>query len=129
MPNRDRVAAIGNVLDFVIPAVVCFGKMWGWADNDISRHLRMYIAEHRNDPRLIEGEGTFFTLRPGSQIVPRFLVSADRGPKDVMLHGVAIQELNCCPLLNCHDMRRKHQSLLVHDWMVLRGRKGLTGNR
>jgi hypothetical protein len=43
-----------------------------------------------------------------------------------MLHGVAIQEVNRCALLHNHDVRHKHQSLLVHDGMVLGGGKSLT---
>jgi hypothetical protein len=56
----------------------------------------VYIAEQRHDARLIEGEGPLFTLGPRPQIVSCFLVAADRSPEDIVLHIVAIQELNGC---------------------------------
>src|SRR5208282_2668482 len=90
MPRCHGVASIGNVFDLVVAAVFRFGKIRGWADDDISRHIRVHIAEHRHDASLIEGKGTLFTLGPRAEIVSCFLIAADRSPEDVVLYGVAI---------------------------------------
>src|SRR5579864_3832172 len=100
MPRGHCITPVGNVFDFVIAAVVRLGKEWSGADNYISRHFRMYVAQHGHDPGLRECERTFFTFRPRSEIVPRFLITIDRGPKGVMLHSVAVQELHGCALLD-----------------------------
>src|SRR6266436_7362936 len=128
MPRGRGITTVGNVFDLVIAAVVCLCEVWSWADNYISRHFRMYVAQHGHDPRLNECERTFFTFRPSSEIVPRLLITIDRGPKGIMLHAVAVQKLHCCALLNCEDMWCKHQALLIHDRMVLGSRKRLAGN-
>ena len=86
VPRRDRIAAIGNVFDLVVPAVVSLGEIRSWADHDVSRHLRMHVAEQRHDARLIERERTLLTLGPRAQIVSELLVAADRSPEDVVLH-------------------------------------------
>src|ERR1700751_1122308 len=122
MPRSNSVTAVRNVLDLVIAAVVCLGKVGSWSDNHISRHFRMYVAQHRYHPRLSKRERTLFTFGPGSEIVPRFLITADRGPKSIVLHGVAVLEFHRGALLNGQYVRRKHQPLLVHHRMVLGSR-------
>src|SRR5208283_898425 len=128
MPRRYRVTAVGNVFDLVIAAVVGYGKIGSWADNDICRHFRMYVAEQRHRAHLVEGEGTLFTLGPGSEVVSCFLVGADRSPEDVMLHTVAVQELNRCALLYGHDVRHKHQPFLVHHRVLFGSGKSFPRN-
>src|SRR5580704_9927925 len=128
MPRGHSVTTVGNVFDLEIATVVRFCEVRSWADNYISRHFRVYVAQHGHDPWLSECERTFFTLRPSSEIVPRLLITINRGPKGVMLHGVAVQELHRCALLNDENVWRKHQAFLIHDWMVLGSRKRLASN-
>jgi len=45
-------------------------------------------------------------------MVPCFLITTDRAPKGVMLHGVAVQELDRCALLSSHNVRGKPEPLL-----------------
>src|SRR5579863_10437832 len=94
VPRDHGVAAIGYVFDLVIAAVVGLGKIGSWTDDKIPRHIRVHIAEQRYDARFIEGKGPLFTLGPRPEIVSCFLVAADRSPEDIVLHVVAIQELN-----------------------------------
>src|SRR5579863_1355515 len=129
VPDREGVAAVGDVFDFVVAAVIRLGEIRRRTYNNVSRHFRMDIAEHWNDARLVECEGTLFAFRPGSQIVSGLLIRADRGPKDVVLHGIAVQKFYRCALLNGHDVRRKHQSFLIHDRMVLGCGKSLSRDR
>src|SRR5580700_11650011 len=118
VPHDYGVAAVRNVFDFVIAAVIRFGKIGSWADNEISRHFRVYVAEQRYGARLIEGKRPLFTFGPRPEIVSCFLVAADSCPENIVLHIVAIQELNGCALLYDHDVRRKHQSFLVDDRLL-----------
>src|SRR5208282_1004738 len=128
MPNGKCVAAVGNVFDLVIARVVSFGKVWSWADDDISRHFRVYVAKQRDYARFIEGKGPLLTLRPRPQIVSRFLVGTNRGPENVMLHAVAIQKLNRCALLYGHDVRCEHQAFLIHHGMLFGSGERFSGD-
>src|ERR1700690_750692 len=128
MPRAYRVTAVGNVFNFVTAAIVGFGKIGSWGDDNISLHFRMHIAEQRNHAHLIEGIGTLFALGPRSEIVSCFLVAGDRSPKDVVLHVVAIQELNGCALLHRHNVRSKDESLLIHNRVLFGSGKRFARN-
>jgi hypothetical protein len=75
MPGRERVTAIGNILDLVITAVIRLGKVGRWTHNHISRHFRMNVAEKRHHSGLRERERTFLTFRPGSGLIGSRLVN------------------------------------------------------
>src|SRR5271157_3059202 len=129
VPDGDRVAAVRNVFDLVIAAVVGLGKIGSWAHNQISRHIRVYIAEQWYDACLVEGKGTLFTLGPRPEIVSCFLVAADRSPEDVVLHRVAVQELNRRALLYDHDVRGKDKALLIDHRVFFWSGKRFACNR
>src|SRR5580700_1598137 len=128
MPRYYGVAAIGNVFDFVIAALVGLGKIRSRTDNEISLHIRVYVAEQRNDAWLVEGKGSLFTLRPSTEIMSGFLVTANRRPEDVVLHIVAIQEINGCALLHDHEVWDKHQAFLIRYRMFFGSGKGFAGD-
>jgi len=94
MPRSQRVTSIGNILNLVITAIIRLGKVGRWTHNHICRHFRMNVAEDPHYSRLRKREGTSFTFGPGSKIVPRFLVTIDRRPKSIVLHGITVQEIH-----------------------------------
>ena len=53
----------------------------------------------------------------------KLLIAADGGPENIVLHTVAIQKLDGGPHLYDHDMRIKHQTLLVHNRLLRWGGK------
>src|SRR5438270_60596 len=120
MPRTQRVSSIGNILDLVITAIIRLGKVGRWTYNHICRHFRMNVAENRHHSGLRERESTFLTFGPGSKIVRRFLITIDRRPKSVVLHGITVQKVHRGALLDNQDVRRKHESSLIHDVVVLR---------
>ena len=84
----------------------------------------MDVAEHRHHSGFIESERTLLSLRPGSEVVSRFLIATDRGPEHVVRDGVAVQKINRCPLLYSDDVRHEQQSLLIDHRPVLRSGEG-----
>src|SRR5664279_271339 len=69
VPCDEVVLAIWDVIDFVVPALVSLGKVRRWADNDVTRHLRMCVAKQRNHAGLVKLKPALFTLRPGAEVV------------------------------------------------------------
>src|SRR5579864_6938115 len=66
VPHRDRITSVRDVFDLVVAAVICLGEIRCWAYYKISRHVRVYVAEQRHYPGLVESEGALFTLGPGA---------------------------------------------------------------
>src|SRR6516162_8868004 len=89
MPGDDVVLAIRHVVDLEVAVSVCLSKVGRRADYDVALHLRMHIAEKRNNARRAEGEGPLLPLGPSPKIVPLLLVSADGWPKNIMLNPAA----------------------------------------
>src|SRR5271166_509237 len=100
MPGDHVVLAVGNIFDFVVPAGISLGKVGRRADNDVARHLRVNIAQQRYHAGVIELEGALLALGPGAKVVGKFLIAANGGPENIVLDGVAVQELDRCSHLN-----------------------------
>src|SRR5579863_4508199 len=118
VPHGYGVTAVGNVFDLVAPAVARLREIRSWADDDISRHVGVDIAEQRHDPGFIECEGTLLAFWPCPKIVRGFLVASDGRPEDVVRDIVAIKKLNGCALLHGDNVRREQESLLIYYRML-----------
>src|SRR5450631_2894286 len=128
MPSDDVVLAIRNILDLVAPAGIGLGEVGSGADNDIARHLRVDVAKQWHYTRGIELEGLLVALGPCTEVVSVLLVAADRGPEHVVLHVVAVLEVNRRPDLNDRDVRTEHQAFLVDQRFRRGGWKCLSLN-
>src|ERR1700757_3848367 len=128
MPNHKSIGPVRNVFDLVVPAVVGLRKIRRWADDQVTSHLRMDIAQHRHCTRLVEGEGTLLAFRPGPEVVSSLLVPADCSPKDVLGSVFAVLEVHGRTLLHHDDVRRKHQTFLIDYWVLLWSGESLARN-
>ena len=69
MPGDDAVLAIGHVFDLVRSAGVGLREVGRRTDDDVARHLRVYVAQQRNHTGVIELERALVALGPGSEVV------------------------------------------------------------
>src|SRR3974390_3141247 len=84
MPGDDVVLAIGNVVDLEVAVGISLGKVGCRAHDDVSRHLRVHVAQQRHHTWRVELERALFALRPRPKIVRFLFVPADGWPKDVV---------------------------------------------
>src|SRR5512133_329770 len=124
MPSSNRVTAVRNVLNLVLARLVAGGVVGRGHDDDVCRHLRVNVAEKWGCSRTIKLEGPLLSLWPSSQVVPKFLVAADRSPKDVVRDLVAVKKFDGCTLLNDCQMRLEHQAFLIDDGTLRWSREG-----
>src|SRR5713226_4571979 len=125
MPRDYGVAAVGNILDLVGSRLIGLSVVRSWRHNDVTRHLRMHVAQQGHSAGVIELEGELLSFWPCAEVMTEFLVPPDRSPEDVVGNAVAVQEIHRGALLHYHNVRLKHQTLLVHDGLLGGSRKGL----
>src|SRR5579859_1099115 len=93
VPCGHGVSAVRNVGDAEGAVRGGFRELAGRNHDDVTRHLRMHVAEQRHYAGFGEFEGLLLALRPGAHIVAFLLVARDRRPENVVLDLVTVQEL------------------------------------
>src|ERR1700674_5658316 len=89
VPGRNCVLAVGYACDLVAPISLRYCEIWRRGHNDVGGHLRMDVAQQRYRSGSIELEYALLSRWPGPEVVAQLLISADRGPEDVVRHFIA----------------------------------------
>src|SRR6266702_3334969 len=127
-PHGHAVMPVGNIAHGVITGRRGVRVVRCGHHDDISNHLRMHIAQQRNDTGPIEAELAIVAGRPSAQVVCQALVARNRWPAYIVRHRVAVLEYHRRTLRYDQDPRFKALAVLINlIWDSGRG-KGLASN-
>src|SRR5579863_1431886 len=124
VPRGKRVAAVGNVGDLEIPRLVGFRIKRSGGDDDVTRHLRVHVAQQRNDSGHLELKRPLLAGWPGSQVVAQFFIAANGGPEDIVLYLIAVEKFHGSTDGRNQEVRLEQERFLVHiQWFCRSGER------
>jgi hypothetical protein len=122
-PHGHAVMPIGNIANGIITGRRGVRVIRCGHHDDVSNHLRMHIAQQRNDTGPIEAELAIVARRPSTQVVCQVLVARNRWPAYIVRHRVAVLEYHRRTLRYDQDPRFKGLAVLINlIWDCCRGK-------